>query len=59
MPTIARWFIKAALVYFVAALVVGRLLALRDVLPLPPLCPAASVSMVSLLPGSTCFLSAV
>jgi hypothetical protein len=33
MPTLVRWFIKAALVHFVLALTAGLLLALNPVLP--------------------------
>lgn len=36
MPTLTRWFIKSALVYFVAALAVGAALSMRGVLNLPP-----------------------
>jgi cbb3-type cytochrome oxidase subunit 1 len=35
MPTLTRWFVKASLVYFVAALLAGVTLALRPVLDLP------------------------
>lgn len=37
MPPLTRWFLKTALVYFVAALLLGALLAGRGVLALPPL----------------------
>ena len=36
MPTLTRWFIKSALLYFVAALVIAVLLALQAPLNLPP-----------------------
>lgn len=36
MPTLSRWFVKTALVYFVAALIAGVALMLRLVLNLPP-----------------------
>jgi len=36
MPTLSRWFVKTALVYFVAALLTGVALMLRLVLELPP-----------------------
>ncbi len=36
MPPLARWFVRTALVYFVAALVVGVGLMLRLVIDLPP-----------------------
>jgi cbb3-type cytochrome oxidase subunit 1 len=35
MPTLTRWFVKASLVYFIAALLSGVILALRAVLDLP------------------------
>jgi hypothetical protein len=35
MPTLARWFIKSALVYFVLALLVGVLIQARSVIDLP------------------------
>lgn len=35
MPTLTRWFLKSALVYLVAALLVGLLLAARAVITLP------------------------
>ena len=35
MPTLTRWFIKSALVYFIAALVIAVLLALQAPLNLP------------------------
>lgn len=35
MPTLTRWFIKTALIYFVAALLTGVLVAARPVLALP------------------------
>src|SRR5688572_7925264 len=35
MPTLTRWFVRSALVYFVAALLVGVLLAARSALALP------------------------
>ena len=36
MPTLTRWYIKTALAYFVAALLVGLALALRSVAALTP-----------------------
>ena len=36
MPTLARWFVKTALAYFVAALLIGVGLMLRPVLNLSP-----------------------
>ena len=36
MPTLSRWFVRTALVYFVAALITGVALMLRPVLNLPP-----------------------
>jgi cbb3-type cytochrome oxidase subunit 1 len=36
MPTLTRWFIKSALLYLMAALLLGALLALRSLLNLPP-----------------------
>ena len=35
MPTLTRWYLKTALVYLVASLLVGCLLAGRGLLPLP------------------------
>lgn len=37
MPTLARWFIKTALIYFIAALAAGALLAARAVVEAPPI----------------------
>jgi hypothetical protein len=36
MPAVTRWFIKAGLAYFVAALLLGVVLATPAVLPVPP-----------------------
>jgi hypothetical protein len=36
MPRLTRWYLKSALAYFIAALLVGLLLSARAVLPLPP-----------------------
>ena len=36
MPPLSRWFVRTALVYFVAALITGVALMLRPVLNLPP-----------------------
>jgi cbb3-type cytochrome oxidase subunit 1 len=36
MPAVTRWFLKAALVYFIAALILGVVLAAPGVLTLPP-----------------------
>ena len=35
MPTLARWYIKAALVYFVLALLAGVIVQARTVIDLP------------------------
>lgn len=40
MPTLTRWFIKSAFVYFVAALVMSAALAARGLASLPPLVSA-------------------
>lgn len=37
MPTLTRWFLKSALLYLVAALLVGLVLAARTVIALPPI----------------------
>jgi hypothetical protein len=37
MPTLTRWYVKTALVYFIVALGVAVLLAARNLLRLPPL----------------------
>jgi cbb3-type cytochrome oxidase subunit 1 len=37
MPALTRWFVKASLVYFIAALLAGFLLAANLVWPLPPI----------------------
>jgi hypothetical protein len=37
MPTLTRWFIKSALLYLVAALLLGVLLSLRPLLSLSPI----------------------
>ena len=36
MPPLTRWYVRSALIYFVAALAVGLALALRPVAHLPP-----------------------
>jgi heme/copper-type cytochrome/quinol oxidase subunit 1 len=36
MPTLTRWFVKASLLYFVAALLLGLGLAAQGLLDLPP-----------------------
>jgi len=36
MPTLARWFIKSALIYFVLSLIVGVLIQARPAISLPP-----------------------
>jgi hypothetical protein len=36
MPAVTRWFIKAGLAYFVAALLIGVALTAPGVLPVPP-----------------------
>lgn len=36
MPPLSRWFVRTALVYFVAALITGVALMLRLVVNLPP-----------------------
>jgi cbb3-type cytochrome oxidase subunit 1 len=40
MPPLTRWFLKSALVYLVAALLAGALVAARNVWLLPPLVSA-------------------
>lgn len=40
MPSLTRWFVKTALLYLVAALGVGALLAARSIVELPPLLDA-------------------
>jgi cbb3-type cytochrome oxidase subunit 1 len=40
MPPLTRWFLKSALVYLVAALLAGTLVAARNVWLLPPLVTA-------------------
>lgn len=40
MPTLTRWFAKASLIYFVAALAVGVVLAARSVVALPAILAA-------------------
>jgi hypothetical protein len=49
MPPLTRWFIKIALIYFVAALLVGVLLMLRLVVALPPIVGALAPVYVHLL----------
>jgi hypothetical protein len=44
MPTLTRWFIKSALVYFLAALVIGVAQAAQAPLGLPPGLAAAARS---------------
>jgi hypothetical protein len=41
MPTLTRWFVKAALAYFVVALLLGLLIAARGVLQLPAIIGSA------------------
>lgn len=36
MPTLTRWFIKSSLIYLIAALILGLVLALRFLVSLPP-----------------------
>jgi cbb3-type cytochrome oxidase subunit 1 len=36
MPAVTRWFIKAGLAYFLAALLLGVILAIPAVVPMPP-----------------------
>lgn len=40
MPSLTRWFIKVAMVYLAAALLLGAGLAARSIWPLPPLIAA-------------------
>ena len=42
MPTLTRWSIKSALIYFIAALTTGVVLAARPVFDLPPALAALS-----------------
>lgn len=42
MPLLTRWFIKVAMVYLVAALLVGTILAVRSLWTLPPMLAALS-----------------
>jgi len=35
MPPLTRWFVKSSLIYLIAALIVGAVMALQGVLPLP------------------------
>lgn len=37
MPLLTRWFTRASLIHFVAALLLGMLMALREPMRLPPL----------------------
>jgi hypothetical protein len=47
LPRLARWYVRTALAYFIAALLVGVSLMLRLVLPLPP---ATQVAVAALQP---------
>jgi len=49
MPTLTRWFIKSALVYFVAALLIGVVLTARPILALPPALAALAPAYLHLL----------
>lgn len=49
MPSITRWFIKTAIVYFIAALLAGVALAARGVVSLPPVVVAAGPAFLHLL----------
>ena len=49
MPPLSRWYIKLAMVYFVAALAVGALQALQAPLGLPAVLAAAGPAYVHLL----------
>jgi hypothetical protein len=49
MPTLTRWFIKTALIYFVAALLVGIVVMTRLVIDLPPLAGALGPAYFHLL----------
>lgn len=40
MPPLTRWFIRVSFLYLVVALLLGFLLALRPLLPLPPIVSA-------------------
>lgn len=49
MPPLSRWYIKLALMYFVAALLVGALQALQAPLGLPPVLAVTGPAYVHLL----------
>jgi hypothetical protein len=49
MPPLTRWFIKTALVYLVAALIAGAIVAARPLLNLPPALAALAPVYVHLL----------
>lgn len=49
MPPLARWYIKAALIYFVAALLVGALQGLQGSVHLHPVIAASGPAYVHLL----------
>jgi len=49
MPTLTRWFVRSALVYFVAALLVGVLLAARSTFNLPAAISALAPTYFHLL----------
>jgi hypothetical protein len=49
MPPLSRWYIKLALIYFVAALVLGALQALQAPLHLPPVLALTGPAYVHLL----------
>ena len=49
MPPLSRWYIKLALIYFVAALVVGALQALQDPLGLSPVFALTGPAYVHML----------
>jgi hypothetical protein len=42
MPPLTRWFVRTAMVYFVAALLIGTVLMAQNVVDLPPLFAALS-----------------
>ncbi len=49
MPPLSRWYVKLALVYFVAALLLGALRAAEPLVSLPPVLVAAGPAQVHLL----------
>jgi hypothetical protein len=49
MPPLSRWYIKAAMIYFVAALILGALQGLQGSLQLHPVVAASGPAYVHLL----------